>query len=222
MTNEIKELAIVKLSIIIFSIILIIAAGFAVYFTMVKQNSPDQQGNVTIIVIDWHYPELEELAESSDLIVVATVADKLTVWDTADGKKPPRWNISNTLIYTCYFFEVSEETEILKGDTLDDTTEIWGRVLGGTIDGYTLDAREVPKPEIGETVLLFLKTNIDDNDSGNGSDNGNGNDSGNGKLIPWYHVGMPNLFYETESGTFVNSYYGEITIEEVTALSHSE
>jgi len=199
MTNEIKQQEIAKFAVILFSIILVVIAIFSVYFSMGNSNPFDQkQDKVTTIIIDWHYPEFEELAGSSDLIVIATVTDKLTVWDTADGTKPTWWNISDTLIYTCYFFE---ETEILKGDA----AEIWGRVPGGTIDGYTLDAQNVPEPEIGETVLLFLKTNVVD-----------------GELISWYHVGMPNVFYETESGTFVNSYYGEVTIEEVKALSQAE
>jgi len=198
MTNEIKQQEIVKFAVILFSIILVAVAVFSIYFSMSSSNPFDpEQDNVTTIIIDWYYPELEELAGSSDLIVIATATDKLTVWGTADGTKPAWWNISDTLIYTCYFFE---ETEILKGDA----AEIWGRVPGGTIDGYTLDARDVPDPEIGETVLLFLKTNIVD-----------------GERISWYHVGMPNVFYEMESGTFVNSYYGEVTIEEVKALSQS-
>ena len=198
MTNEIKQQEIVKLAVILFSVILGAAIIFSIYFMMSNSNPFDPKDNVTTIIIDWYYPELEELAGSSDLIVIATVTDKLTVWDIADGTKPAWPDISDTTIYTCYFFE---ETEILKGDA----AEIWGRVPGGTIDGYTLDAQNVPEPEIGETVLLFLKTNVVD-----------------GELISWYHVGMPNVFYETESGTFVNSYYGEVTIEEVKALSQAE
>jgi len=198
MTNKINQQEIVKLVVILFSVILGAAIIFSIYFMMSNSNPFDPKDNVTTIIIDWYYPELEELAGSSDLIVIATATDKLTVWDTADGTKPAWPNISDTTIYTCYFFE---ETEILKGDA----AEIWGRVPGGTIDGYTLDARDVPEPEIGETVLLFLKTNVVD-----------------GELISWYHVGMPNVFYETESGTFVNPHYGEITMEEVKALSHIE
>jgi len=200
MTNEIKHQGIVKFAVIIFFIILIAVAAVAVYLS--TGNSDSFGSKESFMVIDWYYPELEELAGSSDLIVIATVFDESVVWDTANGKKPPIWKISKTLIYTCHNFD---KTDVLKGSVSGlsgRASGLSGRIYGGTIDGYTLNAN-VPELDAGDTVLLFLKTNTGDN----------------GELISWYHLGMPNVFYETENGTFVNSYYGEITIEEARALS---
>jgi len=173
------------------------------------------------IAIDYVFPEYNELIADSDLIVVATVKDKRGFWDTKTGKKPLTIILFNMKdktrpfvltfpkagIETEYVFEAKE---VLKGEA----TTFKGRVHGGTADGFMIDASGVPSFEPGESVILFLKTNQDED----------------GNLISWYHIGLPNAFpleetiiYQSDweiltavmEGHHTNDYYGDLTIEQL-------
>ncbi len=190
MTEETKGM---KIAVLAFAAALIIVAVAAVGVSAEQQKTCfPVNGSVGDVIIDWYYPDYEELVARSDLIVIATVSDKFAVWGTEDGKKPPRYDLCSTWIYTCY---PSDEFEVLKGNV----SRLCVRAPGGTVDGYTLNASRVPEFEIGDTVLLFLNTNFDEN----------------GNYTVWYHIGMPNVFEASENGTFANDYYGSVTAEQL-------
>lgn len=147
-------------------------------------------GNLGSLSISWYYPDCEEMISGADVIAVATVSEKFGVWGTADGKKPPRNELCSAGIYTRYLFE---EVDVLKGNV----SSLSVRAPGGEIDGYSLNASPVPEFEIGDRVLLLLSDNFD----------------ADGNSLEWYHLGEPNVFTQTENGTFTNPYYGELTIE---------
>ena len=182
-----------KITVLLFAAALFIVAVAAVGTSMEQQKTCfPVNGSVGNVVIDWHYPDYEELIERSDLIVVATVSDKFTVWGTEDGKKPPRYELCTAGIYTCH---PCDEFEVLKGNI----SRLCVRTPGGSIDGYTMNVYPVPELEVGDTVLMFLNTNYDEN----------------GNYRVWYYIGMPNVFTASEDGTFVNDYYGGVTIEQL-------
>lgn len=190
MTEESKGM---KIAVLVFAAALIIVAVAAAGVSAEQQKTCfPVNGSIGDVVIDWYYPDYEELVLRSDLIVVATVSDKFTVWGTEDGEKPPRYALCDYWIYTCY---PCDEFEVLKGNV----SRLCVRAPGGTADGYTLNADPVPEFEVGDKVLLFLTTNYDES----------------GNYTVWYHVGMSNVFTETEGGIFVNDYYGGITAEQV-------
>ena len=208
-----------KFAIALFAVVFLIVAVFSVYSASAKQNQEDVF--LGGIAVDYIFPEYNELIADSDLIVVATVKDKKGFWDTKDGKKPLTITLFNMKdetkpivlrypkagINTEYTFEAKE---VLKGEA----TTFKGRVHGGTADGFTIDASGVPSFEPGESVILFLKTNQDEN----------------GNSISWYHIGLPNAFpleetivYQSEweilssvmEGHHTNDYYGDLTIEQL-------
>lgn len=182
-----------KIAVLIFSVVLV---AVAVIGTVESAESNrlylPVNGSVGNMSIGWHYPDYGDLVAESDLIIVATVSDKFGIWNTADGKKPPRYALCDYGISTCH---PCEEFEVLKGDV----ARVCLRAPGGTVDGYTMNAAPVPSLEIGDTVLVFLTHNYDENDV----------------YLSWYHIGSPNVFTETENGTFVNEYYGELTVEQL-------
>lgn len=188
-----ENLKIMKIIVLLFSAALIIVAAAGVVASTEQQRTYfPVNGNVGNLQISWHYPDFEDLVLGSDLIVVATVSDKTTVWGTDDGKKPPRYALCDAGIYTCY---PSENFEVLKGNV----ARLCIRVPGGSIDGYTMTANPVPELEVGDTVLLFLKTNYDEN----------------GNYIVWYHAGTPNVFTEAENGGFNNDFYGTVNVDDL-------
>ena len=206
-------------AITLFAAVFLIVAVVSVYSASAKQNQEDIF--LGGIAVDYRFPEYNELIADSDLIVVATVKDKKGVWDTKNGKKPLTINFFNMKneerpfvltfpragIKTEYTFEAEE---VLKGEA----TMFKGRTYGGRADGYIVDASGVPSFEPGERVLLFLKTNTDED----------------GNLISWYHIGLPDAFpleetivYQSEweilssvmEGYHTNDYYGDLTIEQL-------
>jgi hypothetical protein len=208
-----------KFAIALFAAVFLIVAAVSVCSASVKQNNEDIM--IGGIAVDYVFPEYNELIAESDLIVVAIVKDKKGVWDTKDGKKPLTVNLFNMKdekrpivlryphagINTEYTFEAEE---VLKGEA----TIFKGRTRGGCADGYRIDTSGVPSFEPGERVLLFLKTNTDED----------------GNLISWYHIGLPDAFpleetivYQSEweiltsvmEGHHTNDYYGDLTIEQL-------
>lgn len=180
----------IKIGIALFFVGLLVAASVAVY-TASENWKPDNK-DLGEMMINWYFAELDEKVATSDLIVIATVSNKTGVWDTANGEKPSVISIYDTRISTEYTFRPDD---VLKGNT----SIFKGRVAGGTVDGYTLKATKTPSFEEGDKVLLFLKTNIDE--------------EGNDKI--WYHIGLPDAFYETDDGVFTNEYYGDVLVEEL-------
>jgi len=207
-----------KFIVILFAAVLLIVAAGSVYSAFYKQDGDVLLGNMVVSSV---FPEYDELIADSDLIVVATVKDKKGIWDTKSGKKPLTITLFNSkdgnkpivLIYpraginTEYTFEAEE---VLKGEA----TTFKGLVRGGNADGYTVDVSGVPSFEPGEPVILFLKTNSDEN----------------GNPISWYHISLPNSFplketiiYQsdweilsvTEDGNHANEYYGSLTVEQL-------
>jgi len=199
--------------------VFIIIAAVSVCSALDKQHKEDVL--LGGIAVDYVFPEYNELIADSDLIVVATVKDKTGIWQTKTGKKPLMINLFNMKdetrpivlrypragIETEYTFEAEE---VLKGEA----TTFRGRTHGGCADGYRIDASGVPSFEPGERVLLFLKTNTDED----------------GNLISWYHIGLPNAFpleetilYQSDweiltsvmEGHHTNDYYGDLTIEQL-------
>ena len=208
-----------KFAIALFAAVFLIVAIVSVCSALDKQHNEDVTLGGMVVCSD--FPEYNKLIADSDLIVVATVKDKKGFWDTKDGKKPLTITLFNMKdetepivlrypkagINTEYTFEAKE---VLKGEA----TTFKGRVHGGTADGFTIDASGVPSFEPGESVILFLKTNQDEN----------------GTPISWYHVGLPNTFpleetivYQSDweilttmmEGYHTNDYYGDLTIEQL-------
>ena len=208
-----------KFIIALFAVVFVAVAAVSVYSAAADRHKEDVL--LGGIAIDYIFPEYNELIADSDLIVVATVKDKKGIWDTKTGKKPLMINLFNMKdktrpfvltfpkagIETEYVFEAEE---VLKGDA----TIFKGRTHGGCVDGYIVSASGAPSFEPGESVLLFLKTNTDED----------------GNLISWYHIGLPNAFpleetilYQSEweilssvmEGHHTNDYYGDLTIEQL-------
>ncbi|WNY27688.1 hypothetical protein [Methanolapillus ohkumae] len=191
-----------KIWIILLAVFFIVIAAAGVYAaTSGQKNNSANETDLGTIMINWYFPEYNQLIAKSDLIVVANVTDERGVWDTADGKKPE--NISNyenetgkkATISTEYTFKTNE---ILKG-TVNDT--FLGRVKGGTADGYTFAAMKVPSFDKGDIVLLFIQYPKDEN----------------GNIIPmdYIQIGEPDAFIQTSDGNFSNDYYGEISLDQL-------
>ncbi|MDR0767110.1 MAG: hypothetical protein LBE57_01485 [Methanosarcinales archaeon] len=163
----------------------------AVIYTGYENLSPKGK-DLGEVMICWHIPEYDELVSNSDLIVVATVTNKTGIWWSGPNDTPAPLFFRSRSIFTVYSFKPDE---VLKGNT----TTIFGRVHGGTVDGYTQKATPTPSFEVGDQVLLFLRNNQDVK----------------GNPILWYYVDWPSAFTSSGDGIFENEVYGEVSIEEL-------
>ena len=187
-----------KIAVLIFAILLVTVAVLGTIEAVEEHKHRfwiPVSGEVGFICISYSTPDFDELVSETDVIAVATISEKTGLWGTEDGKRPPRYLLYDYWICTVYDFE---NADVLKGNQ-SDFSEFSISALGGTVNGYTLNAGILQTFEIGDEILVFLNTDYDSDRTPFNS----------------YSVGEPDVFTKTENGTYFNIYYGEITIDEL-------
>ncbi|WNY24111.1 hypothetical protein MmiHf6_14400 [Methanimicrococcus hongohii] len=199
-----------KIAVTILSVflLLIVIAGVVYY----QQQTELEDEKILYFDSEWIFPEYEKLISESDLIVVAKVTDEKSIWEYGKPKEKPLFEfhlrnpwrdkelqndavILENMISTIYSFE---PVTVLKGNT----SEFKGRLIGGTLDGYSYisNGSYYTSFEDGDIVLLFLGQPIPEiYDIYEGS----------------YSLGDIYIFVDNGDGTFSNYHYGTVTIDQV-------